>query len=50
METRKPSSAERVLAPLGGVLPGLEALYKDVHAHPELSIGDTWRSRSWPVS
>ncbi|MGH7116809.1 MAG: M20 family metallopeptidase [Stellaceae bacterium] len=41
METRKPSSAERVLAPLGGVLPGLEALYKDVHAHPELSMQET---------
>ena len=41
METSKPSSTERVLAPLGGVLPGLEALYKDLHAHPELSMQET---------
>jgi hypothetical protein len=25
-----------VLADLGGLLPDLEAVYKDVHSHPEL--------------
>ncbi|ALK97927.1 amidohydrolase [Massilia sp. WF1] len=31
-------AASQVLAPLGGLLPALEALYTDVHAHPELSM------------
>ena len=30
-----------VLANLAGLLPDLEALYKDVHAHPELSMHET---------
>jgi amidohydrolase len=29
---------ESVLAGLGGLLPDLESLYKDVHSHPELSM------------
>ena len=34
-------SASAVLAGLGKLLPDLEALYKDVHAHPELSMHET---------
>jgi hippurate hydrolase len=30
-----------VLANLGNLLPGLEAVYKDLHAHPELSMQET---------
>jgi hippurate hydrolase len=30
-----------ILANLPGLLPSLEALYKDVHAHPELSMQET---------
>jgi amidohydrolase len=30
-----------VLANLGDLLPGLESVYKDVHAHPELSMQET---------
>src|SRR5699024_4382010 len=30
--------SQTVLAHLDDALPGLEALYKDVHAHPELSM------------
>ncbi len=33
-----PSPAEDVLATLPALLPDLEAVYKDVHAHPELSM------------
>ncbi|MBV8575865.1 MAG: amidohydrolase, partial [Acetobacteraceae bacterium] len=36
---RKVSAA--VLANLGGLLPDLESVYKDVHAHPELSMQET---------
>lgn len=32
------ADARRVLAPLERLLPDLEALYKDVHSHPELSM------------
>jgi hippurate hydrolase len=35
------SSASVVLANLGKLLPDLEPLYKDIHAHPELSMGET---------
>lgn len=31
----------RILAPLPDLLPSLEAIYKDVHAHPELSMQET---------
>ena len=34
-------SACDVLAGLGTLLPDLEALYKDIHAHPELSMQET---------
>jgi amidohydrolase len=30
-----------VLAPLGDLLPGLQSLYEDLHAHPELSMQET---------
>jgi hippurate hydrolase len=30
--------SESILAGLGGLLPDLESLYKDVHSHPELSM------------
>ena len=34
----KSSSSEPILANLDGLLPGLEAIYKDIHSHPELSM------------
>ena len=33
--------ASAVLADTGRLLPDLEALYKDIHAHPELSMQET---------
>src|SRR4051794_16139679 len=38
MSTSHPAPTGPVLANLDGLLPDLEALYKDVHAHPELSM------------
>ncbi len=38
METAKTSGSDPVLASLPSLLPQLEALYTDVHAHPELSM------------
>jgi len=35
MDVKKPNE---ILAPLGELLPDLEAIYKDIHAHPELSM------------
>jgi hypothetical protein len=35
------SSADPVLENLDRLLPDLEALYTDVHAHPELSMQET---------
>ena len=35
------SSSELILRNLDGLLPDLEALYKDVHSHPELSMQET---------
>src|SRR5579859_7456544 len=35
------NSASVVLANLGKLLPDLEPLYKDIHAHPELSMHET---------
>src|ERR1700732_2569939 len=35
------NGASAVLANLGKLLPDLEALYKDIHAHPELSMQET---------
>ncbi len=36
-----PVTPERVLAPLGAALADLEALYVDLHRHPELSFAET---------
>jgi len=36
-----PHGASAVLASAGKLLPDLEALYKDIHAHPELSMQET---------
>ena len=41
MSVTKPSGDEPVLNGLAGLLPDLEALYKDVHGHPELSMRET---------
>jgi hippurate hydrolase len=30
-----------ILANLGALLPDLESIYKDIHAHPELSMQET---------
>ena len=38
MGTSHTNPTDPVLANLDGLLPDLEALYKDVHAHPELSM------------
>lgn len=38
MNPASPDPADTLLANLPGLLPKLEALYKDVHAHPELSM------------
>ena len=38
MASQSGSQASSILAPLDGLLPDLEALYKDLHAHPELSM------------
>ncbi len=40
MDTQ-PTNSDPVLANLAGLLPDLETLYKDVHAHPELSMQET---------
>src|SRR6185312_6555986 len=34
----QPSPSDSVLANLGGLLPELETVYKDIHSHPELSM------------
>ena len=41
MNTNQTSTPDPVLANLGALLSDLEALYKDVHAHPELSMRET---------
>ena len=40
-EHASPNSASVVLTNLGELLPDLEPLYKDIHAHPELSMHET---------
>jgi amidohydrolase len=40
-EHTSPNSASIVLTNLGKLLPDLEPLYKDIHAHPELSMHET---------
>ena len=42
-------SASVVLTNLGKLLPDLEALYKDLHSHPELSMQET-RTAVWPLT
>jgi amidohydrolase len=41
MNTTHARSSDAVLGNLDGLLPDLEALYKDVHSHPELSMQET---------
>src|SRR2546421_7473939 len=41
MDATKATAAELVLKTLDRLIPDLEALYKDVHAHPELSMQET---------
>jgi amidohydrolase len=41
MNTKEKSSSDPALARLPGLLPELETLYTDVHAHPELSMQET---------
>ncbi len=41
MDRDEASATASVLAPLKALLPRLESLYKDIHAHPELSMQET---------
>jgi hypothetical protein len=41
MSAMKSNGGEPVLNGLADLLPNLEELYKDVHAHPELSMEET---------
>src|SRR3984885_7878639 len=41
MNASNPNGAEPLLNGLASLIPNLEALYKDVHAHPELSMQET---------
>ncbi len=41
MNKAETSSSDAVIGKLDGLLPDLEALYKDVHSHPELSMQET---------
>src|ERR671933_1254845 len=41
MNTTRASSSDTALRNLDGLLPDLEALYKDIPAHPELSMQET---------
>ncbi|WP_414691301.1 hypothetical protein [Noviherbaspirillum sp.] len=41
MSMQSMRSANQVLANLNNLLPDLEALYTDIHAHPELSMQET---------
>jgi metal-dependent amidase/aminoacylase/carboxypeptidase family protein len=41
MSKAQTNSSDTVLRNLEGLLPDLEALYKDVHSHPELSMQET---------
>lgn len=40
MNTTKETASDPILTNLTQLIPNLEALYKDVHAHPELSERD----------
>jgi metal-dependent amidase/aminoacylase/carboxypeptidase family protein len=41
MDAAKATTSDPVLKTLDRLIPDLEALYKDVHAHPELSMQET---------
>ena len=41
MNASNPNGAEPILSGLASLIPNLEALYKDVHTHPELSMQET---------
>ena len=41
MNAKQADPSDSVLAKVPGVLPDLESLYKDIHAHPELSMQET---------
>jgi len=41
MNTTKAAATEPVLKNLDRLIPDLEALYKDIHAHPELSMQES---------
>jgi hippurate hydrolase len=41
VDKKQSNEASDVLAPLEGLMPDLEAFYKDIHAHPELSMQET---------
>ncbi len=41
MDAPPADATDVVLRGLDGLLPDLEALYKDIHAHPELSLQET---------
>jgi metal-dependent amidase/aminoacylase/carboxypeptidase family protein len=41
MKRKKTTSADPALANLDCLLPDLEALYREVQAHPELSLQET---------
>ena len=41
MNIARSTAVQPVLANLDGLLPELESLYKDIHAHPELSMQET---------
>ena len=45
MSHTQASSSDPALSNLEGLLPDLEALYKDVHSHPELSMQETRTAR-----
>src|SRR6201988_2381283 len=45
MNTKETSSSDPALVRLPGLLPELEALYTDVHAHPELSMQEARTAR-----
>jgi len=41
MDDRMPKNSSALLAGLRELLPSLESIYKDIHAHPELSMQET---------
>jgi amidohydrolase len=45
MDKTQATSSDSALRHLEGLLPDLEALYKDVHSHPELSMQETRTAR-----